>query len=65
MKSILCIPGNWKDRTDLVTSIAEKTKGEYIFAGGILLNTKTNQSFELEVCDADEKWPKLLKWPEK
>jgi hypothetical protein len=55
MKSILCIPGNWKDRIELLTSIATSSHNEYLFAGQILLNTPTSQHFEVEVCDRDER----------
>jgi hypothetical protein len=33
---ILCVPGPWKDRSDLVRSSISETKGEFMFAGMIL-----------------------------
>lgn len=55
LKIIICIPGIWRDRTDLVTSIFNTNANEYIFAGNVLLNTKTEQHFEIEVYDRDER----------
>lgn len=54
-RTILCIPGNWNDLTDIVIKIAESNLNEFIFAGRILLNLKTNQAFELEVCERDDR----------
>lgn len=63
IKTIICIPGVWRDRTDLVTSIFNNNVNEYIFAGNILLNTKTEQHFEIEVCDRDERMVNSFKVP--
>ncbi|MFZ6014423.1 MAG: hypothetical protein ACOYXT_29055, partial [Bacteroidota bacterium] len=54
-KTIFCIPGRWKDRSEIVTSIVEKNLGEFIFAGNILLNVKTNQGFAVEIHERDER----------
>ncbi len=54
-KTVLCIPGNWKNRTEIVMAIAENNLNEFIFAGMILLNLKTNMGFELEICERDNK----------
>jgi hypothetical protein len=47
VKSVLCIPGAWKDRIEIMERIVESSSGEYIFAGIALLNTKTNESCQL------------------
>lgn len=62
IKTILCIPGLWKDRTEIVTSIAESNIGDYIFAGKILLNMNTNIGFELEISERDERMRESFKW---
>lgn len=54
-KTIICIPGTWVDRTELVNSIVSTTNGEWIFAGMVLLNTKTKEAFELEFQDRDSR----------
>ncbi|HAA13869.1 MAG TPA: hypothetical protein DCE41_20130 [Cytophagales bacterium] len=54
IRSILCIPGDWKDRSELVLAIAEANANEYLFAGGILLNLNTHQGFELHLEEYDE-----------
>lgn len=54
-KTILCIPGNWNDRTEIVTTIAENNKNDFIFAGMVLLNLKTNKGFELEIFERDDR----------
>ncbi len=57
MKSILCIPGKWKDRTELVASIAISSAHEYIFCWECFLlhlPRKLASVSEVEVCDLDE-----------
>lgn len=49
---ILCIPGPWKDRSELITSIVNCDSG-YIFAGRILMNLTSEYSCELDYCDRD------------
>jgi hypothetical protein len=61
MKSLVCIPGIWKDRSELVLAIASNNSLEYLFAGNILLNIPTGKHFELEVCDRDEKMASSFK----
>lgn len=51
---VLCIPGPWADRSELVQSIV-KDSGGYIFAGMVLMNLETKESFELDFCDRDER----------
>lgn len=54
VKSILCIPGLWKDVTELVDSIFSNNVGEFIFGGKVLLNLKTDIGFEVEIYDRDD-----------
>ena len=61
MKSIICIPGIWKDRSELVLAIASNNSLEYLFAGNILLNIPTGKHFELEVYERDEKMANSFK----
>ena len=61
-KTILCIPGNWNSRTDIVTAIAENNMNNFIFAGMILLNLKTNKGFELEICEKDNEMRESFKF---
>jgi hypothetical protein len=53
---ILGLPGQWPTRSDIVTSIAGLSDG-LIFAGKILLDTTTNQSYQLDIYEHD---PKLV-----
>lgn len=53
-RTIIGIPGRWKDRSEIVTSIAGNSGG-YIIAGEILLNTVTNKHFVLEIYEYDER----------
>jgi hypothetical protein len=62
MNTILCIPGNWTDRTELVTSIVEKNNGKYILTGTILMDTEADLSFEVEVCEPDDAMREAFKW---
>ena len=61
-KTILCIPGNWNDRTEIVTAIAENNMNDFIFAGMVLLNLKTNKGFELEICERDDRMKDSFKF---
>jgi hypothetical protein len=62
IKTILCIPGNWKDRTEIITTIVENNIDEFIAAGTILLNLKTKKGFELEIYERDEQMKNAFKW---
>lgn len=53
-KTVLCIPGNWENGRDILRSVAEANLNEYIFAGLVLLNMKTNKSFQIEIYGHDE-----------
>jgi len=52
-KIILCIPGNWNDRTHLVTSLVQANHEQYIFAGNVLLHIPTGDTFEVEIYEPD------------
>ena len=60
--TVLCIPGNWKDRDAIVRAIVENNSGEFIFAGMILLNLKTNAAFKLEIYAHDERMKESFRW---
>lgn len=46
-KTVLCIPGPWASRSDLVEAVVQSDSG-YLFAGQILLHMPSGLSFELE-----------------
>jgi len=54
-ETVLCIPGNWKDQTEIVSAISKNNGNEFILAGMTLLNLKTNQGFEVQICEQDER----------
>jgi len=54
-QSILCIPGIWADREELVLSIIDSSKGDYMIAGGILFNAKEERHYTIEFCERDER----------
>ncbi len=45
---IIGVPGTWESRSEIVQAIASRSNG-YLFAGGVLMNTATQQSQMLEV----------------
>lgn len=45
---VICIPGQWKSRTDLVQAIAALSDG-YLFAGQIIMKLNSDEVFELEI----------------
>lgn len=49
---VIGIPGKWKDRDAIVEAIAAKSSG-YVFAGMMLMNSDTNESFGLEIYEKD------------
>ena len=49
---IIGVPGLWETRSDIVKAIASKS-GDFIFAGLVLMNTATKDSYTLEVYDRD------------
>jgi len=49
---ILGLPGLWPTRSDIVTSIVRLSDG-LIFAGKVLLDTTTNQSYQLDIYEHD------------
>lgn len=53
MQTILCIPGPWASRTELLTALVEARQGEYLFAGGILVNPAADAHFLLELYEPD------------
>ena len=53
--SVLCIPGHWKNEQEVKLAIVQATDGEYIAAGGIMMNTRKKCYFTFEVCKRDER----------
>lgn len=49
---ILGVPGTWSDRSAIVSSITQ-ANDQLIFAGMMLLDTKTGQSFQVDIYDHD------------
>ena len=49
---IVGVPGTWPSRTALVQAVAGESGG-YLFAGRVLMNTATKESWELEVYEQD------------
>jgi hypothetical protein len=54
-ESVLCIPGHWTSDQEAKLSIVQATKGEYIAAGGVLMNAKNGRHFTFEVCERDDR----------
>lgn len=45
---VICIPGPWKDRGQLVQSIASQTAGGFLLAGFVLADTRSQDAVKLE-----------------
>jgi hypothetical protein len=54
-QTILCIPGNWTDASDLVSAIIKATDGKFLFGGLIMINVESGFSCEVDVCESDER----------
>lgn len=49
---IIGIPGNWKNRTEIIQSVAAKSEG-FLMAGNIIHNSQKNIGFQVEVYEHD------------
>lgn len=49
MTTVLCIPGNWKDRTELITAVVRANEGEFLMAGGVLMHLPSQEGFRVEI----------------
>lgn len=59
-EAVLCIPGPWKERTDLTGQLIHSNSG-YLFDGMLLMDTKTNISCELQMEARDERMATAFK----
>lgn len=49
---VISVPGKWKDRSEVVKSIAQNSGG-YIFAGMVMIHVETKEVFEIEIQEYD------------
>ncbi|RYD23455.1 MAG: DUF4261 domain-containing protein [Verrucomicrobiaceae bacterium] len=45
---VIGVPGTWKDRSEITTSIASRSGG-YLFAGRVLMHLETKKVFEMDI----------------
>lgn len=58
---IICIPGTWTDRSDLLRRvITSEPEGRYIFAGMVLADVEAKDHVPLEFCPADPHIPRAF-----
>ena len=58
---ILCIPGPWKDRTDLTVRIINtEPKGRYVFLGALIADLEAKDHATLEFCPTDANVPRAF-----
>ncbi|BAV09346.1 protein of unknown function [Filimonas lacunae] len=50
---VLCIPGTWSSREEVLSSVIDANNGEYLFAGGVLFCPKQDESFMMEAREHD------------
>lgn len=53
--TIICIPGPWTSGEEVILKIVEANMGEFIAAGGVMMNMKTQSHCTIEVCERDER----------
>ncbi|PTQ99944.1 hypothetical protein C8P68_102775 [Mucilaginibacter yixingensis] len=51
VKTIICIPGDWKDRIEIFS----RSNGELMIAGKFLADNITGRNYEIELCVADDR----------
>jgi hypothetical protein len=52
---VLCIPGSWENRAQILERVIKSSGGQYLFAGGVLMHVPTKDMFELEFQARDER----------
>ena len=55
MEIILCVPGNWNDKIEIIKLIVDSTSKEYLFTGNTIIYLPSNTVFQIDVCMADER----------
>ncbi|WP_139490060.1 DUF4261 domain-containing protein [Brevibacillus dissolubilis] len=53
IETIVGVPGRWKNKSEIVTAVASKSDG-YILAGEHLINSKTKDTYTVEIYERDE-----------
>lgn len=53
--TVICIPGIWNNWDEFILSIVNETAGDYIVAGGFLINAKKERHYSVEFCEKDDK----------
>lgn len=48
---VICVPGPWRDRKELLTRVVSETKGDYMFLGMILAQPSKKRHVELSFCE--------------
>lgn len=61
-QTILCIPGKWKNESEMVSSMVGNNVGEYLFAGRILMHIKTKEFFQVDISEHDENMRESFRW---
>jgi hypothetical protein len=61
---LLCVPGPWEDRSDLVRAVASETKGEFMFAGMILANPRPSKRVIFCSAELTTQCKRLTTWKE-
>jgi len=54
-KSILCIPGKWKDFEEFLGSLIVSSGASYMVVGDILINGKNKRHYSIEFCERDSR----------
>lgn len=53
MKTLICIPGTWRNWQDCMAAIVTTTNGGYVAAGNILMDTQQGLNYAIEFCERD------------
>src|SRR5579875_638188 len=56
---IIGVPGHWPSRSDIVTSIAERSGG-FLFAGMVLMEIATKKAYQLAIYEKDDQLAKAF-----
>jgi hypothetical protein len=51
--TIICIPGKWQTREELIIKIVAANDGKYIAAGNVMMNAEANYHCSFEICERE------------
>jgi hypothetical protein len=61
-ETVICIPGTWTNWEEFILLVVAASNGEYLAAGNILMNAKTQRHYTVEFCERDDRMRESFKY---